>query len=90
MKRAAENYQIYLDKFILKYFDDGILLENMKLRHVENFINKMHEQSYSPATIKRAYNIIGSSLDYAVSHNLIVRNVAKGDTLPKADKQERY
>lgn len=88
LRRAAENYQIYLEKYILVFFEDNVPLGRLNGTNIQKFINVMHDKGYSPSTIKRAYNIISSSLDYAVNHNLILKNVAKTATLPKADKQE--
>ncbi|MFC0417741.1 tyrosine-type recombinase/integrase [Cytobacillus solani] len=93
--RSAKTTRIYIDKYIIPFFDNKVTLGNLKLKHVENFIEKMHTHpikdkqdqvkqiGYAPSTIKRAMDIVKASLEYAVMSGLIPKNVAKGATLPK-------
>ncbi|MGD6896074.1 tyrosine-type recombinase/integrase [Bacillus infantis] len=85
--RTNDTYRILIEKYVNVYFVD-VPLSSLKSIHVEDFINKMHEQGYSPATIRKVYNIITNALDYAVDKGLIIKNVAKKATLPKDNKKE--
>jgi integrase len=93
--RTADTYSILIEKYILIHFED-VPLANLNGMHIDNFINRLHtfeydkesKKTYSAATIRKVYNIICSSLDYAVDKGLIVKNVAKGATLPKDEEKE--
>jgi integrase len=93
--RTADTYRILIEKYILKHFED-VPLANLNSMHIDNFINKLHtfvydkktNKTYSAATIRKVYNIVSNSLEYAVKKGLIVKNVAKGATLPKDEKKE--
>jgi integrase len=85
--RTSDTYLILIEKYVLVFFED-VPLANLNSMHVETFINRMHEANYSAATIRKVYNIISNSLEYAVDKGLIVKNVSKNATLPKDEKKE--
>lgn len=93
--RSAKTTRMYIDSYIIPMFDNKVTLGNLKLTHVDKFINKMHsfdrgngKTGYAPTTIKRAMDIIKASLEYAVDSGLIQKNVAKKATLPKGTNKE--
>jgi integrase len=93
--RTAYTYRILIEKYIIIHFED-LPLANLSGKHIDNFINKLHtfkydkelKKTYSAATIRKVYNIVCSSLDYAVDNGLIAKNVARGATLPKEESKE--
>ncbi|WP_214480992.1 site-specific integrase [Bacillus sp. SM2101] len=92
--RSAETTRRYIDTYIIPMFDDKVTLGNLKLVHIDNFINKMHNHprgekiGYAPSTIKRAVDVIKASLEYAVDSGLVTKNIARKATLPKSKGNE--
>ncbi|KAA0565315.1 site-specific integrase [Bacillus sp. CH30_1T] len=87
--RTADTHQILINKYILVHLED-VTLSKLNSMHIETFINRMHDKGYSPATIRKAFNIVNNSLDYAVDKGLVLKNVAKKATLPKDEKKEMH
>ncbi|WP_053361932.1 site-specific integrase [Bacillus sp. FJAT-27251] len=77
----------YLYKYIIPSLGH-IPLSQLKTIHINNFINEMNQRKYSPATIKKAVNIIKNSLEFGIDIEMINKNVAKKATLPKEIKNE--
>jgi integrase len=86
-KQTIEVHKMYLDKYILPSLGEKTLAA-LKTSHIDDLIEKMHDKGYSPSTIKKAVNIIKNSLEYAVFHEVLIKNVAKKATLPKEEKNE--
>ncbi|MGG3889601.1 tyrosine-type recombinase/integrase [Metabacillus fastidiosus] len=55
---------------------------------LQNYVNELHDEGLSSATIKKIYNIIKGSLDYAVNMELLPSNPMKKLQLPKDKKKE--
>lgn len=56
--------------------------------HLQNYVNELNDEGLASATIKKIYNIIKSSLDYAVNMELLPSNPIKKIQLPKDKKTE--
>jgi len=55
---------------------------------LQNYVSDLKEEGLASSTIKKIYNIIKGSLDYAVNMELLPSNPAKKIQLPKDKKKE--
>jgi integrase len=65
-----------------------VLLSSVTPIMIQNYVNDLHDEGLSSATIKKIYQIIKSSLDYAVNMELLPSNPMKKLQLPKDKKTE--
>lgn len=66
----------------------NIKLNRLKTIDIQKFINNLKEEGLASATVKKVFNIIRNSLEYAVDFNLVQMNVAKKVKLPKIEQKE--
>lgn len=86
--------KMYIKKYIIPHLGK-VSLTDLRKDHIQKFINTMCEierkdgkKGYAPKTIKKAVEIIRTSLGDAVEDELIKKNVSKKVTLPKQVKKE--
>jgi len=63
-------------------------LNDLNKRIIQRFINELHKEGLSPGTIKKIYNNVRSSLNYALNMNYIPKELTNGITLPREQKKE--
>jgi integrase len=85
--QTANVYEEYLKNRIIPSLGN-FKLNKLKTIHIQNYVNELKEEGLASATIKKIFEIIRNSLEYAVDFNLIQTNVAKKVKLPKIEKKE--
>lgn len=85
--QTAQTYQSYLKNRIIPYLGQ-VKLAELTPKLLQSYVNNLVEEGLASSTIKKAYNIIKSSLDFAVDMELISNNPAKKVQLPKEQKKE--
>lgn len=81
-------YQQYIDTYIIPHLGN-VTLGELTSKVIEKFINEMfYEKKYSASTIKKALNIIKSSIDYGVGNKYFRTNMARKVALPKNEEKE--
>ncbi|WP_027725456.1 site-specific integrase [Tuberibacillus calidus] len=80
-------YERYLESYIIPSIGN-IPLGKITTDTIDRFISDLYDKKYSASTIKKAVNIIKSSLEYAIIQGYIKKNFAKQATLPKETKNE--
>jgi integrase len=85
--QTADSYNQYLNHRIIPSLGN-IKLNKLKTIDIQKYINALKDEGLASATIKKIFEIIRSSLEYAVDFNLIQVNVAKKVKLPKLEQKE--
>jgi integrase len=78
----------YLRSFILPAFGDLKLVEVQPVA-VQQWVAQLHTAGYAPATIRKAYEILGRTFTAAVDSRLIARSPCQGVKLPKIEQTEK-
>ena len=85
---------MYIEKYIIPHLGK-ILLTDLRKDHIQKFINtmcemnrKMVKKAIPQKQLKKAVEIIRTSLENAIEDELIKKNVAKKVNLPKTMKKE--
>lgn len=65
-----------------------VLLSSLTPILLQNYVNELHDEGLASATIKKIYNIVKGSLDFAVDMELLPSNPIKRIQLPKDKKKE--
>jgi len=85
--QTAKVYKDYLNGRIIPGL--GIFnISKLSPIQLQAFIDNLSDQGLSSATVKKIYNIIRNSLEYAVDFELISKNPAEKIKLPKASHKE--
>ncbi|MFD1735412.1 tyrosine-type recombinase/integrase [Bacillus salitolerans] len=85
--QTADTYQTYITNRIIPCIGH-IKLSSLTPVMLQNYVNELKEEGLASATIKKIYNIIKGSLDYAVNMELLPSNPIKKLQLPKDMKKE--
>jgi hypothetical protein len=64
-------------------------LWSINTNHVENWVGDLVSGGYSPATVRKAYQIFGGVIKSAIRARRIGFNPATGVSLPELDSSER-
>ncbi len=78
----------YLRSFVLPAFGDSRLIEVQPIA-VQQWVAQLNKESYAPATIRKAYQILGRIFTAAVESRLIPRSPCQGVKLPKIEHTEK-
>lgn len=68
------------------YFDDNIMLNELKPIHIQGFYNKMYSDGLSGNSVKHVHTNLRKALQYAVKTELIESNPADKTERPKCEK----
>ena len=80
-------YKAHIKRYINPFFSERkILLSNLTARDLEEFYQYQIDNGLSPNSVHRIHATIRASLNYAVKHDLISRNVALSAELPVKTK----
>ena len=74
----------YLRSHILPVFGDSTLVEVQPIA-VQQWVARLNADGYAPATIRKAYEILGRIFSTAVESRLIARSPCQGVKLPKIE-----
>jgi len=85
--QTAKVYNNYLQSRILPGLGN-FNLSKLSTIQIQNFIDSLSTDGLSSATVKKVYEIIRNSLEYAVDFELILKNPAIKVKLPKSNKKE--
>lgn len=85
--QTAQVYENYLNNRIIPVLGH-VQLSQLTPMLLQNYVSNLKEEGLASATIKKIYNIIKGSLDYAVNMELLPSNPAKKIQLPKDKKKE--
>ncbi len=85
--QTAKTYDSYIKNRIVPRLG-YVKLAHLSPKLLQGYVNDLIEDGLASSTIKKAYNIIKSSLDYAVDMELISSNPVKKIQLPKPKKAE--
>lgn len=80
-EQTIQVYRDYLKARILPEIGT-IRLSKLTIHHIQQFINYLNKDGLKPKTVKKIHEIIRSSLQFAVKHEYITKNVATKVTLP--------
>ncbi|KIL80154.1 tyrosine-type recombinase/integrase [Bacillus badius] len=83
--QTAQTYQSYLKNRVIPQLG-CIKLAHLTPKLLQDYVNNLIEEGLSSSTIKKAYNVIKASLDFAVDMELLSSNPAKKIQLPKERK----
>jgi integrase len=78
----------YLRSHILPTFGDSTLVEVQPIT-VQQWVARLNAEGYAPATIRKAYEILGRIFSTAVESRLIARSPCQGVKLPKIEPTEK-
>jgi integrase len=78
----------YLRSFILPTFGDFSLVEVQPVA-VQQWVAHLNAAGYAPATIRKAYQILGRIFTAAVESRLIARSPCQGVKLPRIEQTEK-
>ena len=84
---TAETYEVYINNRIIPSLGH-VPLSKVSPVLLQNFVNELKEEGLASATIKKVYNILKGSLDFAVNMELISSNPITKIQLPKDKKKE--
>lgn len=85
--QTAQVYENYMNNRIIPVLGH-VQLSQLTPMLLQNYVNDLKEEELASSTIKKIYNIIKGSLDYAVNMELLPSNPAKKIQLPKDKKKE--
>ena len=85
--QTADTYQSFIVNRIIPSIG-YVSLSALSPIHLQSYVNKLKEEGLASSTIKKIYNIIKGSLDYAVNMELLPSNPIKKIQLPKDKKKE--
>jgi integrase len=85
--QTADTYEAYMRNRIIPYIGH-VQLSQLTPALLQNFVNDLKEEGLASSSIKKVYNIIKGSLDYAVNMELIPSNPITKIHLPKDPKKE--
>ena len=77
----------YFRNFILPAFADQPLSRVNPLQ-VQSWVSTLLSKDYAPATIRKAYQLLSTAFDAAVTSDLIPRSPCRGIRLPKETRDE--
>lgn len=78
----------YLRSFVLPAFGEFRLVEVQPVA-VQQWVAKLNAAGYAPATIRKAYEILGRIFTVAVESRLIPRSPCQGVKLPRIEQTEK-
>ena len=78
----------YLRSFILPTFGDFSLVEVQPVA-VQQWVAQLNAAGYAPATIRKAYQILGRIFTAAVESRLIARSPCQGVKLPRIEQTDK-
>jgi integrase len=78
----------YLRSFVLPAFGELRLVEVQPVA-VQQWVAELNAAGYAPATIRKAYEILGRTFTAAVESRLIARSPCQGVKLPKIEQTEK-
>jgi integrase len=78
----------YLRSFVLPVFGELRLVEVQPVA-VQQWVAELNSAGYAPATIRKAYEILGRIFTGAVESRLIARSPCQGVKLPKIEQTEK-
>lgn len=85
--QTAQVYENYMNNRIIPVLGH-VKMSQLTPMLLQNYVSNLKEEGLASATIKKIYNIIKSSLDYAVNMELLPSNPSKKIHLPKDKKKE--
>lgn len=86
-KTTFSGYKSHIDKYIKPFFSERkIVLSRLTAKDLEEFYQYQIDNGLSPNSVHRIHATIRASLNYAVKHDLINRNVALSAELPVKTK----
>jgi integrase len=85
--QTAKVYKDHLEGKIVPFLGN-LPLSELTVLNIQAFINSLSEQGLSSSTVKKTFEIIRNSLEYAVDFEILEKNPAKKVKLPKANKKE--
>jgi Phage integrase, N-terminal SAM-like domain len=85
---TAARDDTYLRNLILPYFGDA-RLGNVTPAAVQEWVADLVAAGYAPATIRKAFEILGRAFSAAVESRLIVRSPTSGTQLPKVEQSDK-
>jgi integrase len=84
---TRERDHIYLRKYILPDFGD-VPLSKISQLEVRKWVASLDAEGYAPATVKKAYQILGKIMRSAVDAGLILDSPCRGIELPEIEVEE--
>lgn len=78
----------YLRSLVLPTFEEFRLIEVQPIA-VQHWVAELHADGYAPATIRKAYEILGRIFTAAVESRLIPRSPCQGVKLPRIEQTEK-
>lgn len=78
----------YLRSFVLPAFGELRLVEVQPVA-IQQWVAELNAAGYAPATIRKAYEILGRTFTAAVESRLIARSPCQGVKLPKIEQTEK-
>ena len=80
-KELSENH-------LIPSFGD-MLISTLKAIHIQKLLSELFDKGYAPETIKKIYNVLRNSLEYACDMDLIPKNYATKIKVPTQGKKKK-
>lgn len=85
--QTADVYEFYLNNRVIPVLGN-YPLSKLTVLNIQSFINQLHSEGLAASTIKKSFEIIRNSLEYAVDYELLSKNVSLKVKLPQDQKKE--
>ncbi|PLS16225.1 site-specific integrase [Bacillus sp. M6-12] len=85
--QTAGTYESYINHRIIPALGHTVLSSLTPIL-LQNYVNELHDEGLAGSTITKIYNIMKSSLDYAVNMELLPSNPIKTIQLPSVKKKK--
>ena len=77
----------YMHRYVLPYFGE-MPLEAIRHREVRAWVAALRAKGFAPATVVKAYQLLGKVMTAAVNAEMLPRSPCRGVPLPKVEQEE--